>query len=122
MEHGSLLAINVAKAAGVTAKNISDWVTMGIIRPAQRNHGRGRPHLFSEQHVIQARVVSRASKLGFVISNLSPFLEMIPIEPLPGSCLCIRSSKDGEMYDAAVMQWNEIDPSEGEALIIIQLR
>lgn len=123
MNLGSLQALHVAAAVGVTAKTISDWVNKGVLHPEKRSScGRGRPRHFGERQVIQARVVKRAACLGLTLKVIAPILDLIPQVPVPGSCLCIRFSEQQDNVDAVVMQWSDVDPSDGDALIVIHLR
>ena len=111
---------DVARSVGLSAKTISDWANMGLITAHSGGVGRGHDRAFDDVAVHHARFLSRARMAGMNVTRASAFLGLIPANPRPGEYLCIRLDCNGGVH-AAVMDWSEIDPSDGDAMLVFRL-
>ena len=113
-------ASDVARAVGLSAKTITDWATMGLITAHSGHVGKGKARAFDDVTLHHVRFLCRASTMGMNITRASAFLSLIPANPRPGEYLCIRLDYNGDVH-AAVMDWSEIAPSDGDAMMMVSL-
>ena len=86
---------NVSRIAGVSARRLAYWDSIGLVRPSiERAHGKGSRRFYSLQDIAEAKIVGRLQDCGLSLQRIRRSFDFIRSLRIPICELAIVS--DGE--------------------------